>query len=279
MTHAVDLAEDRLGLNDAQLAIAADRVALEPLDVPELIADRAYVAGPANEAGHVRFVSRRGAKIERLTAYRFHRQGILNEHLFHVWPAAGYDWPVLTTVVFEREGAVILGADLIPTPDVVFDRTYYARYDLGAYSALLADYWPKLTPHRLGAEPPPNAYFTKQIGSSLSVLEYLDEGALDIATEFLLDLTRVWVDLHDSAQPVEGPLRARTEERRIALMRQAYKGLDYHSPASDGLASVLGWTGANLMFDGVFGPDDEPQRSDVRRRYLDIDRSPGAPPR
>ena len=39
-----------------------------------------------------------GPKIERLTAYRFHRQGVLNEHLFHVWPAAGYDWPVLTTV-------------------------------------------------------------------------------------------------------------------------------------------------------------------------------------
>jgi hypothetical protein len=31
---------------------------------------------------------------------------------------------------------------------------------------------------------------------------------------------------------------------------------------------VLGWTGANLMFDGVFGPDDPPQVMDARRRYL-----------
>ena len=278
MPHAVNVAEDLLGINDAQLVVVRDRVALTALPVPELIADRHVAEGPDNEAGAVRFQSFTGPKIDRLTAYRFHRRGVLNEHLFHVWPAEGYEYPVLTTVIFERRGALVLGADLIPVPDVVFTRDYYGRHMLG-FGELLGDYWPRLVEHRIGAEPAPDPYFTNQIGSTLSVLQYLDEGALDVCRSFLLDLTRLWAELHERAEPTAPAERARTEERRVTLMRRAYKGLDYHSPASDGLASVLGWTGANLMFDGVFGPDDPPQPLDARRRYLEFAKTPGAPRR
>jgi hypothetical protein len=58
-------------------------------------------------------------------------------------------------------------------------------------------------------------------------------------------------------------------------MTKAYKGLDYHSPASRSLASVLGWPGANAMFDHVFGPDVDPQPDDGPRTYLGVAVSPG----
>lgn len=266
--------DDSLGLNDLQLQIVSDAVPLEPLAVDELVADRVIDAGPTNEAGAVRVRCFTGPKISRLTAYRFHRAETLNEHLFHAWPAEGYDLPALTTVIFEMPQMTILGADLLPIADPIFDRTYYGRWLVG-YADLLAEHWPGLVAHRLGPEPPPDPYFTKQIGSVLSVLLYLDNDAVPAATAFLHALTRHWTQLHSGAEPRRDALAAATEARRVQLMTRAYKGLDYHSPASDGLASVLGWAGANRMFDSVFGDDAEPQPLDQRRTYLDVAVSPG----
>lgn len=281
MTHAVDNAEDVLALTQAQLDIVSAAIPLEQQPVSPLVADRPWIeGGPDNEPGAVKLRTFTGPKIERLTAYRYHRHGTLNEHLFHGWPGEDYDYPVLTTVIFERRGGIIIGTDLIPSPDVIFDRTYYGRHNLLlAYQDLLADYWPRLTKFRLGPEPAPNAYFTKQVGSPLMVLEYLEEEAIDVAKDLVLDVTKLWTELHAAAEKAPEADRARTNERRNTLRLKSYKGLDYHSPASDGLCAVLGWEATNLMFDNVFGPDEVPQVADARRRYLDMDVSPGTPPR
>ena len=87
--------------------------------------------------------------------------------------------------------------------------------------------------------------------------------------------TEHWTTLHAQAQSRTDADAAAVEARRVQLMTKAYKALDYHSPASDGLASVLGWTGANLMFDHVFGPDLEDQGLDHKRTYLEVEVSPG----
>ena len=278
---AVDEARDHLGLNARQVGIARDRLPLRPLPVDPLIADRVYSAGEAadgSEAGAVHVESYEAPTVERFTVYRYHRKGVLNEHLCHGWPAAGYDFPALTTVVFEFPTMTVLGADLLPIADVAFDRTYYGRWMLG-YAALLAKHWPGLVAHRLGPEPAPDAYFTNQIGSTLSLLAYLDAAAVEPAVAFLAEATELWAALAADAKPRDTPDAPDVERRRLALMKRAYKGLDYHSPASDGLAAVLGWRGANLMFDHVFGPDEEPQPMDERRIYLDVTTSPGAAPR
>lgn len=277
---AIDQSADLLGLNATQLRLCHDRLQLRPLPVDPLIADRTYRAGdgaPDSEAGAVHLQSFESDRIERFTVYRFHRAGVLNEHLCHGWPGAGYDFPALTTVVFEFPTMTIVGADLLPIADVAFDRTYYGRWMLG-YADLLEQHWSSLIAHRIGPEPPPNAYFTNQVGSTLSVLLYLDVDATDPAVSFIADLTDHWAGLVTEATPRVDDAEA-VEARRHALMKRAYKGLDYHSPASDGLAAVLGWRGANAMFDHVFGPDEVPQTSDGRRVYLDVERSPGAAPR
>jgi hypothetical protein len=147
------------------------------------------------------------------------------------------------------------------------------------YASLLQRHWPSLIAHRIGAEPAPDVYFTNQVGSAASVLMYLDTEAVEPAKNFILELTGLWADIAAGAQPRDQPDNAAVEARRIALMKRAYKGLDYHSPASDGLAAVLGWRGANLMFDHVFGPDIDPQPADSRRKYLDVVSTPGAAPR
>ena len=128
--------QDSLALNDAQLNIIQRAIALEPMPVDERIADRTYEATATNEAGRVRLRNFTDPKISRLTAYRFHRENMLNEHLFHIWPAKGFDFPALTTVIFEMPQVLILGADLLPIADVIFDRTYYGRWMLG-YSEVL----------------------------------------------------------------------------------------------------------------------------------------------
>lgn len=278
--HAVNDPIDHLGLNARQLGLVENRLDLRPLAVDPLIADRVYAAGEAgdgSEAGAVRLASYASDKVERFTVYRYHRSGVLNEHLCHGWPAQGYDFPALTSVVFEFPTMTVLGADLLPIADVAFDRTYYGRWMLG-YAKLLEEHWPGLVAHRMGPEPAPDAYFTNQVGSTLSVLAYLDADAVEPAVAFLAALTELWASLVEDAQPRTEDAAA-VEARRLALMKRAYKGLDYHSPASDGLAAVLGWRGANLMFDHVFGPDIEPQTMDARRTYLDVASSPGAPPR
>ena len=267
-------AEDSLGLNQAQLDIVRAAIDLEAMSVDEAIAARTIQAGPENEAGRVRLQNFCDPKISRLTAYRFHRQDKLNEHLFHVWPAQGYDFPALTTVIFEMPQVLILGADLLPIADVIFDRTYYGRWMLG-YAEVLKKHWPALIAHRAGPEPAPDPYFTNQIGSTMSVLMYLTPDGLEPAKEFLLDLTAHWTTLHAMAQPRTDAQAGAVEARRVQLMTKAYKALDYHSPASDGLASVLGWPGANLMFDHVFGPDVIDQGLEGRRTYLDVEVSPG----
>ena len=280
MTHPVPDPVDHLGLNTLQLGVARAKLDLRPLDVDPLIAHRVYAAGEGaegSEAGAVHVESYESDQIERFTVYRYHRSGVLNEHLCHGWPAAGYDFPALTTVVFEFPQMTVLGADLLPIADVAFDRTYYGRWMLG-YADLLEKHWPELIAHRPGTEPAPDAYFTNQVGSTLSVLMYLDADAVEPAVAFLREVTELWADLAADAKPRVEDAEA-VEARRIALMKRAYKGLDYHSPASDGLAAVLGWRGANLMFDHVFGPDAEPQTMDGRRTYLDVTTSPGAAPR
>lgn len=265
---------DTLGLNDAQLAIVQRAIPLTPLPVDERIADRVYAQSPTNQPGAIRTRCFSSDKISRLTAYRFHRGGLLNEHLFHIWPAAGYDYPALTTVVFERPDLCIVGADLLPIADVVFDRTYYERWMLG-YAELLAEHWPALIEHRLGPEPAPDPYFTNQIGSTTSVLLYLDPAAIPVAVDFLTALTENWLTLHARAEPRTDALADAVEARRVQLMTKAYKALDYHSPASDSLAAVMGWPGANLQFDAVFGPDQVDQGLDAKRSYLDVAISPG----
>ena len=280
MTSAVDDPQDHLGLNARQLGIAQERLELRRLPVDPLIADRVYTVGEAtdgSEAGAVHLESYESDTLERFTVYRYHRHGVLNEHLCHGWPAAGYDFPALTTVVFEFPTMTVLGADLLPIADVAFDRTYYGRWMLG-YAELLQKHWPALVAHRMGPEPAPDAYFTNQLGSTLSVLMYLDADAVEPAVAFLAELTELWAGLAADATPREDDADA-VEQRRLALMKRAYKGLDYHSPASAGLAAVLGWRGANLMFDAVFGTDLEPQDPDARRTYLDVTTSPGAAPR
>jgi hypothetical protein len=281
VSRAVDDPQDHLGLNARQLGIVRERLDLRPLPVDPMIADRVYAAGEAaegSEAGAVHVESYESGQIERFTVYRYHRSGVLNEHLCHGWPAAGYDFPALTTVVFEFPGMTVLGADLLPIADVAFDRTYYGRWMLG-FAELLEKHWPALIAHRSGPEPAPDAYFTNQIGSTLSVLMYLDADAVGPAVAFLAELTELWASLAADARPRTTDDAADVERRRLALMKRAYKGLDYHSPASDGLAAVLGWRGANLMFDHVFGVDAEPQAMDARRTYLDVTTSPGAAPR
>lgn len=266
--------QDTLGLNDRQLAIIEGAISLTPLPVDERIADRAYPESATNKPGAIRTRCFTSEKISRLTAYRFHREALLNEHLFHIWPAVGYDYPALTTVVFERPDMCILGADLLPIADVVFDRTYYGRWMLG-YAELLAEHWPGLIQHRLGPEPAPDPYFTNQIGSTTSVLLYLDTAAIPAAIEFLTALTEHWLTLHAQAEPRADDQAAAVEARRVQLMTQAYKALDYHSPASDSLAAVMGWEGANLQFDAVFGPDAVDQGLGAKRTYLDLVISPG----
>lgn len=278
---AVDEARDDLGLNAAQLRIVGNVLDLRALPVDPLIADRVYAAGEAadgSEAGAVHLASYDADHVERFTVYRYHRSGVLNEHLCHGWPAAGYDFPALTTVVFEFPTMTVVGADLIPVADVAFDRTYYGRWMLG-YAELLEKHWPALIAHRMGPEPAPDAYFTNQLGSTLSVLIYLDAAAVEPAVAFLTELTELWAELARDARPRTDDDADAVEARRLALMKRAYKGLDYHSPASDGLAAVLGWRGANLMFDHVFGVDAEPQAADSRRTYLDVVSTPGAAPR
>jgi hypothetical protein len=280
MTRTVE-SVDTLGMNAMQVDIVRRRIALEALPVDPLVADREYAAGEAaegSEAGRVHLETYTAEGIERFTAYRYHRSNVLNEHLCHGWPDQGYDFPALTTVIFEFPHMTVLGADLLPIADVAFDRTYYGRYMLG-YAELLEKHWPKLIAHRLGPEPAPDAYFTNQVGSTLSVLAYLDVDAVEPAKAFLSQLTTLWADIAAKAEPRISDDAAAVEARRISLMKRAYKGLDYHSPASDGLAAVLGWRGANLMFDNVFGPDLDPQPADRRRTYLDVVASPGAAPR
>ena len=104
---------------------------------------------------------------------------------------------------------------------------------------------------------------------------YLTHSGLDPARDFLLDLTEHWTTLHARAERRTDEDAPAVEARRVQLMTKAYKALDYHSPASDGLASVLGWAGANLMFDHVFGPDLQDQGLDHKRTYLEVDVSPG----
>jgi hypothetical protein len=277
---AINEVEDRLGMNAAQVAIVRGRIELTPLPVDPLIADRVYAAGEGaggTEAGAVHLESYSAPGIERFTAYRYHRSGVLNEHLCHGWAAEGFDFPTLTTVIFEFPQMTIVGADLLPIADVAFDLTYYGRYMLG-YAALLERHWPNLIAHRLGPEPAPDVYFTNQVGSAASVLLYLDTDAVEPAKEFILELTQLWADIAANAQPRDRDDNAAVEARRIALMKRAYKGLDYHSPASDGLAAVLGWRGANLMFDHVFGPDLDPKPVDSRRTYLNVVSTPGSAP-
>jgi hypothetical protein len=266
--------DDTLGLNDRQLDIVQGAIALTALPVDERIADRVYPETPTNQPGAIRTRCFTSDKISRLTAYRFHRSGMLNEHLFHIWPAQGYDYPALTTVVFERPDMMILGADLLPIADVVFDRTYYGRWMLG-YAELLAEHWPGLIQHRLGPEPAPDPYFTNQIGSTTSVLLYLDVAAIPAAVDFLTALTEHWLTLHAQAEPRTDDQAAAVEARRVQLMTKAYKALDYHSPASNSLAAVMRWPGANLQFDAVFGPDEVDQGLDAKRSYLDVVISPG----
>ncbi len=273
MSLAIDR-EDNLGLLDEQLALVSAGALLTPLAVPAEIAHRRVEAGPTNEAGGVDVRSFAGDRIERLTAYRFHRRDVLNEHLFHVWPGPQHEFPALTTVIFEMPSMLILGADFVPIADVAFDPTYYARY-LGDFSDLVAARWSELVARRLGPEPPPDPYFTHQLGSRVSLLMYLEQSAVDVARSFILEATDLWTSMYASAEPTPESRAGRVEERRNTLMREAYKGLDYHSPASDGLASVLGWKGANLMFDTVFGPDDLAQPLDHKRTYLDVALSPG----
>jgi hypothetical protein len=265
---------DSLGLNDLQVGIVRRGIDVQPLPVDERIADRDYPATATNEPGAIRTQCFSGERIGRMTAYRFHREGMLNEHLFHAWPAAGYDYPALTSVVFERPEMMILGADLLPIADVVFDRTYYGRWMIG-YADLLAEHWPGLIEYRLGPEPAPDPYFTNQIGSTTSVLLYLHTDAIPASVRFLSELTEHWVTLHDRAEPRTGDDAAAVEARRVQLMTKAYKALDYHSPASDSLAAVMGWPGANLQFDAVFGPDLVDQGLDAKRTYLDVVVSPG----
>lgn len=279
--NAVDDPVDHLGLNALQVGIARERMTLTPLDVDQLVADRQYAAnetGEGSEAGAVHVESYTSEHLERLTAYRYHRHGVLNEHLFHGWPAKGYDFPTITTVIFEFRDLTVIGADFLPIADVAFDRTYYGRYMLG-YAELVEKHWPTLVAHRVGPEPAPDAYFTNQLGSAVSVLMYLDADAVRPGIDFLTDITRLWAGIAADATPREGDDVEAVEARRVSLMKRAYKGLDYHSPASDGLAAVLGWRGANLMFDNVFGPDLEEQPADSRRTYLEVVHSPGKAPR
>lgn len=269
--------EDTLGLIDAQRALIAAAVPVEPLPVDTRIERQVLeVGGPSPEslAGAITLSTAHGPKVERTTTYRFQRRDILNEHLCHAWPAEGYDLPALTTVVFELPNAVILGADLIPMADVAFDREYYGRW-YAEHTDLVTEHWPRISPHLLAPSPPPDAYFTNQLGSRLAVLTNLRPDGFGPAVDYVLALTELWTRLWERAEPAPAAYREATEARRRQLMHRAYKGLDYHSPASPSLASVLGWTGANLVFDHVFGPDDPPQPLDERRTYLDVEVSPG----
>jgi hypothetical protein len=268
---------DTLGLIDAQRRILAAAVPLEPLPVDPRIALEVLEPGdrsPESLAGAITLTTATGPKLARTTAYRFQRRDILNEHLFHAWPAPGYDLPALTTVVFELPGALILGADLIPIADVAFDREYYGRW-YAEHTDLVAEHWPRLSPHLLAPSPPPDAYFTNQLGSRLAVLTNLRPEGFGAAVDYVLALTELWTRLWERAESAPAAYRDATEARRVQLMTRAYKGLDYHSPASPSLASVLGWTGANLVFDHVFGPDEPPQPLDQRRTYLAVEVSPG----
>jgi hypothetical protein len=270
-------AVDTVGLLAGQRDLLTGAIDFSPLPVDPMIEHRVIDAGPTNEAGAVDVWCATAPTIERFTTYRFHRRDVLNEHLCHVWPAAGQEFPALTTVLFEMAGLCIVGADFVPVGDVVFDREYYGRHLLG-FSEVVDRYWPALVAHRVGAEPAPSPYFTLQVGSAGGVLAYLSADAREVIKEFLLEVTAAWVRMHADAEPAPAQRAAAVEARRIALMRHAYKGLDYHSPAADGLASVLGWEGANRMFDHVFGPDEPPQPTDRRRAYLEVRHSPGAPP-
>ena len=269
---------DRLGITQEQLAIVGAAIPLTELPVDPRISHHALAAGdrgPDTKAGAVRLQTFTGPKLERTTAYRFQRHGILNEHLYHAWPAAGYDYPALTTVVFEMHGGIILGADLIPIADVAFYREYYGVW-YGEHTELIKEFWPRLTPYLLAQSPVPDAYFTNQLGSRLSVLANLTPDAMPVALEYVRELTALFTRNWARAEPTPEEHREHVEARRMNLMKKAYKGLDYHSPASPSLASVLGWDGANLMFDHVFGPDDPEQLPlDSRRTYLQVAVSPG----
>jgi len=268
---------DTLGLIAAQRSILAGVVPLVPLPVDPRIAHEVLeVAATSADslAGAITLSTALGPRLARTTAYRFQRRDILNEHLFHAWPAEGYDLPALTTVVFELPHALILGADLIPIADVAFDREYYGRW-YAEHTDLVSEHWPRLSPHLLSPSPAPDAYFTNQLGSRLAVLTNLRPDGFGAAVDYVLALTELWTRLWQRAEPSPAAHREQTEARRVQLMTRAYKGLDYHSPASPSLASVLGWTGANLVFDHVFGPDDPEQPLDGRRTYLDVEVSPG----
>jgi hypothetical protein len=274
---APSIPADTLGLIGAQRAIVAGAVPLEPLPVDPRIAFEVHEAGgtsPESMPGAITLSTAHGPKLKRTTAYRFQRRDILNEHLFHAWPGEGYDFPALTTVVFELPNALILGADLIPIADVAFDREYYGRW-YAEHTDLVAEHWPRLSPHLLAPSPAPDAYFTNQLGSRLAVLTNLRPEGFGAAVDYVLALTELWTRLWERAEPSPAAYRDQTEARRHQLMTRAYKGLDYHSPASPSLASVLGWTGANLVFDHVFGPDVPEQALDQRRTYLDVEVSPG----
>jgi hypothetical protein len=269
---------DHLGITQEQLAIVREAIELQELRVDPRIRDHVLAPGDRGEGtlgGAVRMQSFTGP-LERLSTYRFQRAGILNEHLFHAWPGAGYDFPLLTTVVFEMVGDwIMLGVDMPPVVDVVFDREYYGRYYEGAHrgpdralAAALAAPAP--------AEPAARRLLHQPLGSRLSVLVDLDGEAMPAALDYVRAVTRAWVEAWASAEPVQDPAaRAQIDLRRWTLMKKAYKGLDYHSPAGPSLASVLGWEGANLMFDHVFGPDEPEQPLTHQRRYLGVDVSPG----
>jgi hypothetical protein len=277
LADAVSDPVDHLGLTSRQLDILRERIPLEALPVDPLIDEHVLEAGdrgPESMPGAVRLRTFTGPKLERTTAYRFQRRGILNEHLYHAWPGKGYDFPALTTVVFEMDGTIILGADLIPIADVAFYREYYGVW-YAEHTALVAEHWPVLSQYLLAPSPAPDAYFTNQLGSRLAVLTNLRGEALEPAVAYVEALTRLFVDLWERAEPTPAEHRDHVEARRVALMTKAYKGLDYHSPASRSLASVLGWPGANAMFDHVFGPDVDPQPDDGPRTYLGVAVSPG----
>ena len=261
---------DHLGITAEQLALVRRAIPLEELPVDPRIRHQVLSPGdrgPDSGGGAVTLQTFTGPKVERATAYRFQRAGLLNEHLFHAWPAAGYDYPALTTVIFEMKGWIVLGADLIPLADVAFYRDYYATWH-GEHSALVREFWPRLQPHLMTPSPPPDAYFTNQLGSRLAVLANLHTDALPAALDYVRGLTTLWTQLWERAEPTPEEHHAHVDARRWNLMKKAYKGLDYHSPAGPSLASVLGWEGANLMFDHVFGPDEPPQPLGGQRTYL-----------
>ena len=102
-------------------------------------------------------------------------------------------------------------------------------YWIQAETDLVAEHWPRITPHLLAPSPPPDAYFTNQLGSRLAVLTNLRPDGFGAAVDFVLahfenDFRRG----RQGAGPTVGLNVCRREERSDVAIHLEFQ-LDCHA--------------------------------------------------